>query len=104
MTKNRLYTNVWYTAERLSGSGGLCLYDESCIDIVKMQIDEAEKNAIEQGYPPTKWQIVRNRSNTIYTSDWNGDNERFLFQSTTREAVGLYDNGKITFYDPDFRE
>ena len=97
--QNRLHTSEWYTVEHLSGSGGLSLYDQSCIEIVKQQIDESEKRAIEQGYAPTKWQIVRNRSNTLYTSDMNGANERFVFQSMTREAIGLYDGGKITFYD-----
>jgi hypothetical protein len=104
MEHKRLITSEWYTVEHLSGSGGLSLYDQSCIEIVKYQIDESEKDAIEQGYSPTKWQIIRNRSNTVYTEDFNGQNRRFLFQSTTREAIGLYDNGTITFYDPDFHE
>ena len=97
MKKTMLRTNEWYDVIRPNNSGGLVIYDMSSVENVVQQIGEIEAHAAENGYGPEKWLIVRYRTNTIYDSDFDGENIRFRFRSTTEEAVAEYYDGKVTY-------
>ena len=99
MEQSILATNQWYTVSNMDDTAGLILYRNDTLDSIKEQIDDAEKKAIEQGYSPTKWLIVLNKTNTIFKTDMNDNDRRFHYRSTTQEAIGIYDNGTVTFFD-----
>lgn len=99
MELSKLVTSQWYTVSNMDDTAGLMLYRNDTIESIKEQIDESEKKAIEQGYSPTEWLIVLNKTNTIFKTDMNGNDKRFHYRSTTQEAIGIYENGTITFFD-----
>ena len=99
MEKTKLYTSQWYMVRSMDDHHGLAIHETNSLKQTKAQIDAAEQKVIERGYEPNKWLIVLNRSNTIYKTDMNGNDRRFHYRSTTQEAIGIYDDGIITFFD-----
>jgi hypothetical protein len=100
MTQNRLFTQDWYEAKgRLDIAEPHDVGHWTSIDGLVKQIAYIESIEPDQN-PPVKnnrWLIIHGHSSTIYVSD--GAKEQFQYESKTRKAVGVYDNGKVTLFD-----
>lgn len=89
---NKLQTSIWYEAKSMDDHHGIGFKCES-MEQLKQSINVEEQHTTEQGYPANKWQIVRGKSNKVF----NRYGE-FMYESIKREAVAVYDGGKITLY------
>ena len=89
MEMNHIWHFVYYEARHPIGSGQLALTcDTSNLWEVKKEIDESEKRAVNKGYNPTQYVIVKVEGDTIM--DYAG---RFIKKVTVETAVEYYPRG-----------
>ncbi len=100
MEKSFLRSSTWYEARSADDHSAAC-WNEGDTDALVRSIKWQNESAIEYGFPANDWLIVLCKSNKIFKTDMNGNNERFHYESITREAIGVYEHetGKIRYFD-----
>ena len=86
------YHIEFYSAERTDRAYGLKTYpsDEESVESIRKAIDKSNKQAIEKGYAPDTYTIIKSTTITILN-----DNGSLVMQTSIKEAVETYPNENL---------